>query len=303
MEMDNIEIEEPRHAGLKKGLFLLPAAFTTANVAMGFLCVLYSLRAFQLLPTDIQTSTAYFDFAAKLIGFAILFDMLDGRVARMTKTTTEIGVQLDSLADVLTFGIAPIVLAYCWAIGSVFYEENELYGLGVFALFMYLMCGIFRLARFNLQASRPRVIASGVTKVDKKNFVGLPIPVAAGLLASIVHFKPRPLAAYEPSTASFWTLLIVALLVALGLLMVSRLKYTSFKSLGMGKLNLYLILLIGGLGMLVWVYSRYTLLSLAIVYVLHGIVWYLTTFFRATKKETVIDGNPEEQTFKESSIS
>src|SRR6185436_18055338 len=115
------------------------------------------------------------------------------RLARMTRTATEIGVQLDSLADVLTFGIAPTVLMYGWAIGVTFPETSAAHGFGVFVLFMYLMCGTFRLARFNLQATRPRVLIEGSPKVDKENFVGLPIPPAAGLLASIVHFAPAPL--------------------------------------------------------------------------------------------------------------
>ena len=122
-----------------------------------------------------------------------MFDTLDGRLARMTKTATEIGVQLDSLADVLTFGIAPIVLGYSWGIGTVLNENSSLHGFGVFVLFMYLMCGAFRLARFNLQATRPRVLIEGTPKIDKKHFVGLPIPPAAGLLAAIVHFVPMPL--------------------------------------------------------------------------------------------------------------
>ena len=108
----------------------------------------------------------------------------------MTHTSTEIGVQLDSLADVLTFGIAPIVLVYSWAIGATFRRRKfGLHRLGVFVLFMYLMCGAFRLARFNLQATRPRVLIEGTPKIDKKNFVGLPIPPAAGLIASHRSFR------------------------------------------------------------------------------------------------------------------
>ena len=94
----------------------------------------------------------------------------------MTRTATEIGVQFDSLADVLTFGIAPIALIFSWGIAASFAENTSEYGLGVFLLFMYLMCGAFRLARFNLQATRPRVLQEGTPKLDKKNFVGLPIP-------------------------------------------------------------------------------------------------------------------------------
>src|SRR4029078_6064543 len=128
---------------------------------MGFLAVIASMRGFQLAAAHPDRAAYYFNTAAIAIGLAILFDTLDGRVARMTKTATEIGVQFDSLADVLTFGIAPIALLYSWAIGASFNEHSSEHALGVFLLFMYLMCGAFRLARFNLQATRPRVLQEG----------------------------------------------------------------------------------------------------------------------------------------------
>ena len=103
-----METEENKtvHKGFKKGLYVIPTAFTAANVAMGFIAVIYSIRGFQVVATDPVIASGYFNYAAVAIGLAILFDTLDGRVARMTKTATEIGVQFDSLADVLTFGIA-----------------------------------------------------------------------------------------------------------------------------------------------------------------------------------------------------
>jgi CDP-diacylglycerol--serine O-phosphatidyltransferase len=281
--METDEENKTVHKGLKKGLYLIPSAFTAANIGMGFLAVLSSLRGFQLVAQSPEQAAVYFDYAAKAIGFAILFDTLDGRVARMTKTTTEIGVQLDSLADVLTFGIAPIVLAYGWAIGASFHEESGTHGLGMFVLFMYLMCGTFRLARFNLQATRPRVLIEGSTKIDKKNFVGLPIPPAAGLLAGLVHFAPQPLNIYGESLSALYGTLVMALLAVLGLLMVSTIRYTSFKSTAAGRRSLYLILIIAATGMLVWLYSRYVLLALALAYVSHGIIWYVLNLFRRPK--------------------
>src|SRR5215216_432130 len=136
---------KPVHKGIKKGLYVIPTAFTAANIGMGFLAVLYSIRAFQVVQTEPVVASGYFNYAAIAIGLAILFDTLDGRVARMTKTATELGVQFDSLADVLTFGIAPITLMYSWAIGSSFDEQSSEYAFGVFLLFMYVMCGAFRL--------------------------------------------------------------------------------------------------------------------------------------------------------------
>jgi CDP-diacylglycerol---serine O-phosphatidyltransferase len=271
---------KPAHKGLKKGLYLIPTAFTAANIAMGFLAVLSSLRGFQLIAINPEQAAIYFDYAAKGVAFAILFDTLDGRVARMTRTTTEIGVQLDSLADVLTFGIAPIVLTYGWAFGATFQEESGLHGLGVFVLFMYLMCGAFRLARFNLQATRPRVLMEGTPKVDKKNFIGLPIPAAAGLIAAIVHFAPQPIVSRGENLATVYNILLMFLIGGLGLLMVSTLRYTSFKAAGAGKRNGYLILIIAAIGMLFWLYSKYVMLAFGIVYVSHGIIWHFLGLLR-----------------------
>lgn len=277
------EENKPVHKGIKKGLYLIPTAFTAANIGMGFLAVMYSLRGFQIVSTMPDQAAIYFDYAATAIGLAILFDTLDGRLARMTKTATELGVQLDSLADVLTFGIAPVTLAFSWGIGAVFAESSFAYNVGLFVLFVYLMCGVLRLARFNLQATRPRVLREGTPKIDKKNFVGLPIPPAAGLLAAIVHFVPLPLSVYADGFSRFYGTLLMILLPCLGLLMVSTIRYTSFKNTGTGRNNLYLILIIGTIGMFVWLYSHYVLLALAALYVSHGVLWYLLTLFRPSR--------------------
>ncbi|MCW5960258.1 MAG: phosphatidylcholine/phosphatidylserine synthase [Pyrinomonadaceae bacterium] len=278
---------QPVHKGLKKGLYLLPTSFTAANIGMGFLAVLFSLRGFQVVAVDSLKAAAYFDYAAIAIGLAILFDTLDGRLARMTKTATEIGVQLDSLADVLTFGIAPVVLAYCWGIGAVFPENSTFHGFGLVVLFLYLMCGAFRLARFNLQATRPRVLIEGTPKIDKKQFVGLPIPLAAGLIASIVHISPVSLNVYGESLSRFYGVSMLILIGILGVLMISTIRYTSFKEFGMGRQKLYLILLIAAFGMLLWLYSQYLLLFVTATYVAHGVLFYLLGVFNfKSKSET-----------------
>lgn len=277
------EETRPPHRGLKKGLYLIPTAFTAANIAMGFLAVLSSVRAFQLVFVNPEQAAGYFKNAALGIALAILFDTLDGRVARMTRTSTEIGVQLDSLADVLTFGIAPIVLIYSWAIGATFGESTALHNIGVFILFMYLMCGTFRLARFNLQGTRPRVLSEGTPKTDKKNFVGLPIPAAAGLLASIVYLHPLPLNVFNENLSNIYTISMVVLMVVLGLLMVSTIRYTSFKTVGKSKQSIYLLLMIAAMGMLIWLFPQYMLFGIAITYVSHGIIWYLMSFLRPQK--------------------
>ncbi len=282
METENIK---PPHRGLKKGLYVIPSAFTAANIAMGFLAVLSSVRGFQIIAVNPGRAESSFKLAAIAIVLAMVFDTLDGRVARMTRTSTEIGVQLDSLADVLTFGIAPIVMIYCWAIGATFDESTSLHGFGVFVLFMYLMCGTFRLARFNLQATRPRVLMEGTPKVDKKNFVGLPIPPAAGLLAAIVYLRPLPLnIGMDANLSNLYTIIMMILMAALGLLMVSTIRYTSFKTVGSGKRSVYLILVIAGIGMLVWQFPQYMLFFIASAYVAHGIVWYLLGFLRPSRR-------------------
>jgi CDP-diacylglycerol--serine O-phosphatidyltransferase len=271
---------KPVHKGIKKGLYVIPTAFTAANVGMGFLAVIYSIRGFQVVSTDPAAASGYFNYAAVAIGLAILFDTLDGRVARMTRTATEIGVQFDSLADVLTFGIAPIALIFSWGIAAVYPENSSQYGFGVFLLFMYLMCGAFRLARFNLQSTRPRVLMEGTPKLDKKNFVGLPIPPAAGLMASIVHFAPMPLSSYGEGTAKFYCTLMMILIACLGVLMVSTLRYSSMKTVGTGRRNLYLVLVIAAIGMFMWLYSQYVLLILSAAYVSHGVLWYVLSLLR-----------------------
>ena len=140
----------------KKGIYLLPSLFTTGNVFCGF-------YAFIAVFNDM------FYTAAWAIVFAIIFDVLDGRVARLTNTTSEFGEQYDSLADIISFGMAPAFLAYAWVLKP--------YGrLGWMAAFLFLLCGALRLTRFNI--SQP--------DVKSQHFVGLPIPGAAAVIASII---------------------------------------------------------------------------------------------------------------------
>lgn len=270
-----MEDERPPHRGLKKGLYVIPTLFTTANVAMGFLAVLSAIRGFAVAASDPAAAAVYFNNAAVAIGLAILFDTVDGRVARATRTATEIGVQFDSLADVLTFGIAPTALMYSWAVGPTFTENSPGHNAAVFLLFVFLMCGAFRLARFNLQATRPRVLAEGSPKVDKKAFVGLPIPPAGGLLAAIVHFSPMPLSAYGHQAAHYYSYALIALVATLSVLMVSTIRYSSMKASSKGRPGFLLVLLLAGIGMGVIFYSQYMLVAIAGIYVAHGVVWWI----------------------------
>jgi CDP-diacylglycerol--serine O-phosphatidyltransferase len=274
----------PERRGVKKGLYLIPSAFTAANIGMGFYSVMSALRAFQFVGTgveaDLHHAATYLDYSALAIGLAVVFDMLDGRIARMTKTTTEIGIQLDSIADVVTFGLAPAVLAYVWGYGATLQEETSLHRLAWFLSFMYLMCGAFRLARFNVQSSRPRVLAEGTIKVDKKSFVGLPIPVAGGLIAAIVHFAPVPLVYYGPERAEAYSILLMGLVGFLSVLMISTLRFSSFKEIGTRSRSMRTIILAVAFLVLVVLYSRPVLLTLASAYILYGLLARVFGMFR-----------------------
>lgn len=279
--MSDIEAPNPERRGLKKGLYLIPSAFTAANILMGFYTIMSALRAFQLIGLgDTGRAVAYLDKGAMAIGWALLADMLDGRIARLTKTTTEIGVQLDSLADVVTFGIAPAVLAYVWAFGGSFSEGSDLANVAFFISFMYLMCGTFRLARFNVQSSRPRILAEGTIKMDKKSFVGLPIPVAGGLIAALVHFAPLPFKSYGEERAQLYSALMIIMMGLLSVAMVSRLRFPSFKAVGTRSRSMRMIILAVGVGVLIFLFSRYVLLAVVITYILYGLLSRMGGLFR-----------------------
>lgn len=287
----------PPRRGLRKGLYLIPSVFTGLNIAMGFYAVMASVRGFQLLggvSPDFVNASAHFDNAAMAIGWAVLFDTLDGRIARMTKTTTEIGIQLDSIADVVTFGLAPAVLVYTWGYGASLTEGTDLHRLAWFLSFMFLMCGAFRLARFNVQASRPRIMAEGITKVDKKSFVGLPIPMAGGLIASLVHFSPAPIVSFQPERSRIYAGLLMVLVGFLSILMVSTLRFSSFKTLGAQSRSMRTIIFVLGVGMLIFLYSQYVLLGIVVAYILHGLLSKLFSmlFRRGDSSDPKIEVNP-----------
>jgi len=287
----------PQRRGLRKGLYLIPSAFTAANIGMGFFSVMSSLRGFQLLAgtnPDLFAAADHFDNAAIAIGWALLFDMLDGRIARLTKTTTEIGIQLDSIADVVTFGIAPAILAYVWGYGISLQQSIDLNRLAWFISFLFLMCGAFRLARFNVQASRPRVLAEGTVKTDKKSFVGLPIPVAGGFIAALVHFSPMPLIYFGPERARIYSGLLMILVGFLSFMMVSTLRFSSFKTVGTRSRSMRPIILALAIGMLIFLFSRYVLLAIVVMYILYGLLSRVASIFwrRSDSAETKIEPNP-----------
>ena len=263
------------HKGLKKGVYVIPSLFTALNILAGFYSIMATMSGFRLLgiggAQQVSDAANRFDYAAMAIGWAFLCDMLDGRLARMTKSTTEIGIQLDSLADIVSFGMAPAILAYAWGYGTALQDWSNTRQLAWFLSFMYIICGGFRLARFNVQASRPRPLAEGTQKVDKKSFVGLPIPVAGCMIAAIVHFAPTPIK-YAPHRGELLAILMMVLVAFLSVLMVSTMRFTSLKSVGTGRRNARLVIGMIGLAGLIYLYSQWVLLFLVVAYVVHGLV-------------------------------
>src|SRR5207244_619780 len=168
---------------LRKGMYILPSLFTTANIALGYYAILQVTHASAAEPW-------HFDNAAKAIGFAIFFDGMDGFIARMTRTSSDFGRELDSLADVITFGVAPALLGWMWGFRQLreFYSAEvvgKMVQLGATASFLFLMAGASRLARFNITVN-PQPSNPG--RPGKKYFVGMPIAAGAGVIAAVVHF-------------------------------------------------------------------------------------------------------------------
>src|SRR5215471_5439897 len=166
----------------RKGMYLLPSLFTMANMAAGYYAILQIIHASINEPWHL-------DNAAKAIGFAVLFDGLDGRIARMTNTSSDFGKELDSLADAITFGVAPALLAWMWGFRLLppVYDpglHTRLLQFGATASFLFLIAGTARLARFNI-TSNPEPSNPG--RPGKKYFVGMPIPAGAGVIAAVVH--------------------------------------------------------------------------------------------------------------------
>src|SRR5258708_12842388 len=179
----------------------------------------------------------------------------------MTKSTTEIGIQLDAVAAIVSFGLAPAILAYAWGYGTALQDWSNARQLAWFISFMFVICGGFRLARFNVQASRPRPLAEGTPKVDKKSFVGLPIPVAGCLVAAIIHFAPTPIK-YAPHRSEALAILMMVLMGFLVLLMVTTFPFTIFNPVGPRRRNPRLVIVMIPLVGLIYLYSQSLLLFL-----------------------------------------
>ncbi|HET9306986.1 MAG TPA: CDP-diacylglycerol--serine O-phosphatidyltransferase [Candidatus Sulfotelmatobacter sp.] len=258
---------------LSKGMYILPSLFTTANMALGFYAILEVLHATAI-------DHWHLDNAAKAIGFAVLFDGLDGRIARMTGTTSDFGRELDSLADVITFGVAPAMLAWTWGfhlMPSVLLTQGQLQikltQLGAIASFLFLIAGASRLARFNI-TSNPQPSNPG--RPGKKYFVGMPIPAGAGVVAAVVHF-----AAGDPLVSIYTAMAWLAMVTTVGYLMVSTWRFYSFKDIDFRSRHPFrAIVILAALFAGIWFFSRPMLFIVALVYTISGVFWRLQWIFR-----------------------
>jgi CDP-diacylglycerol---serine O-phosphatidyltransferase len=277
----------------RKSAYALPALFTAGNLFLGFLAILKSVEGALLAAAGNLGPNPHWELAAKVIGVAVFLDGLDGRIARLTNTTSEFGRELDSLADVISFGIAPAVLAYVW--GFFFLDTTTppqlrkyLLQAGYFIVFVFLLCGAARLARFNITA-HPQPRNPG--RPDRKYFVGLPIPAAAGLVAAVVYA-----ADCVPLT---WWPLVTAWLVLVGMLaflMVSAWRYRSFKDFSLVRPRSTLsVVLLGILIYLIWNFSQPVLLAMGTAYVGSGIVVRLGGVLRRRLRKSPPAPTPEHQ--------
>ncbi len=254
----------------RRAAYALPTLFTAGNLFLGFVAILQCFQGAMLVMGGYYGSNIHFEWAAKMIGIAVFLDGLDGRIARMTNTVSDFGREMDSLADVITFGIAPAVLAYVW--GSQFVNltsqphlHDQLIRVAYFISFLFVLCGASRLARFNVQTNP---IPKNPGRPDRKYFVGLPIPAAAGMIAAVVYgVDSVPIGAWQLS------LLWLLLQAMLAFLMVSTWRYRSFKDFNMlSPRSPLTVILIASFIFLVWIYSQYVLLAIGVAYVSSGIL-------------------------------
>ncbi len=271
MELPRRRKEDRPPRKQRKGMYILPSLFTMANLAAGYYAILQVMHG-------TLGEAWHFDFAAKAIGFAVLFDGLDGRIARMTKTSSDFGKELDSLADVITFGVAPALLAFMWGFHLLPPLANpefrsKLGQFGAIASFLFLVAGASRLARFNIQVN-PQPSNPG--RPDKKYFVGMPIPAGAGVIAAVVHFSSGdPL--LSPWMAVTWLLMVLAV----AYLMVSTWRFYSFKDIHFNSRQPFrIMLLLAVIFVSIWFYSRWVLFGIALIYMFSGVLWRLQWIIR-----------------------
>ncbi len=264
-QRDPVQARANAQARLRRGMFLLPSLFTAGNIGAGYFSIIQTIAAIS------GDAVTHLDWAAIAILFAIPFDALDGRIARMTNTCSDFGKELDSLADVITFGVAPSLLAFVWGfhflpdtINPVVHQH--LMQAGGFICFLFLIGGASRLARFNISNdAQPR----NPGRPDRKYFVGMPIPAAAGLLAAVVHF----FGGISVGDGEWWVAIPWLLLVGLSaFLMVSTWRFWSGQEINLSRSHPFQLLFVLAIVLYVMVrYSNVVLMLLALVYMFSGI--------------------------------
>jgi len=262
-EQQELGFPGSRRANLKlrRGIYILPSLMTVANMLCGFYAVMATLKGGG---TDL-------DNAAKAIGLAILFDSLDGFVARATGTSSEFGKQFDSLADMVSFGIAPAALAFTWGVRGISETETldirRLHEIGWWVVLCFVICCAWRLARFNIQGMAP---GSG-----SKYFVGLPCPAAAGLIAATVHAIKTPIEDWR------WSVIWMLIVVGDAALMSSTVRYRSFKDIPMARRQPSLLVVL--IALLVWLIvrnSEIVLIVIATSFVVSGLALHVVRVVR-----------------------
>lgn len=249
---------EDRPQRFKRGVYLLPSMFTVANLFCGYGCVVYATQG-------------DFDTAAVLIGIAMILDTLDGFVARLTNSSSAFGVQLDSLADVVSFGLAPAILAFTWGLWP-------LKRLGWAAGFVYVTAAAMRLARFNIQTS---------AATDKRYFVGMPSPAAAGVIAATVYLFP-----YGPQDRQT-ALAALIMVVVPALLMVSTIRFRSVKAIDVGWQRSYLALFVLAVALaLIASHPRIALVALAYTYTLAALMMWAVHRLRKRPADAATEPPP-----------
>ena len=263
----------------RRGMYVLPSLFTVGNIAAGYYAITQSILG------AADGDPVRFNHAALAIGIAVLFDGFDGMIARMTNTASDFGRELDSLADVITFGVAPSLLAYLWGfrmLPALAHPliRGRLAHLGIFACFLFLICGASRLARFNISVNpQPR----NPGRPGRKYFVGMPIPAGAGVIASVIHFEQgSPI--QDPRMAVLW----LCLILFVGFLMVSTWRFWSGKELNVGGRHPFrLVVVLVFFGTLIVLWSEQMLLVLALGYLVSGVLARIAYSWRwGRKRET-----------------
>ncbi|MCB1020148.1 MAG: phosphatidylcholine/phosphatidylserine synthase [Acidobacteria bacterium] len=272
----------------EKPPYALPTLFTAGTLFCGYFCLMKTVQAISLPPESAAMAARLYDHAAMAIGIAVLTDGLDGRIARATGATSDFGREIDSLADAITFGVAPATLAFAWGIRAPelrpeLWLGKYLPSLGYLIAFLFMLCGAARLARFNVQKN-PQPKNPG--RPGKRYFVGMPIPAAAGMLAAVVHARGGiPIENWWPSGA-LW----LGLMGLLSFLMVSNWRYSSFKDLNLMGTPGRGVVVIGALIYLIWNFSQPVLLLIASWFLVSGIYWRVAWLL---KRDKTIPSAPE----------